>query len=29
MVRVFDKMNIERKKMILAEAEKFIIKNTD
>ena len=28
MVRIFDKMNVERKKLILAEAEKFINKNT-
>tara|TARA_A100001011_G_scaffold145651_1_gene153793 strand:+ start:875 stop:1042 length:168 start_codon:yes stop_codon:yes gene_type:complete len=28
MVRVFDKMKIERKRLILSEAEKFINKNT-
>ena len=28
MVRVFDKMKHERKKLILSEAEKFITKNT-
>ena len=28
MVRLFDKMKIERKKLILSEAEKFIAKNT-
>ena len=28
MVRIFDKMKIERKKLILSEAEKFIAKNT-
>ena len=28
MVRIFDKMKIERKKLILSEAEKFINKNT-
>jgi len=28
MVRIFDKMKIDRKKLILSEAEKFIIKNT-
>ena len=28
MVRIFDKMKIERKKLILSEAEKFITKNT-
>ena len=28
MVRVFDKMKVERKKLILSEAEKFIRKNT-
>jgi deoxyribodipyrimidine photolyase-related protein len=28
MVRVFDKMKIDRKKMILAEAEKFIKEHT-
>ena len=28
MVRVFNKMKKERKKIILSEAEKFIIKNT-
>ena len=28
MVRVFDKMKTERKKLILSEAEKFINKNT-
>jgi deoxyribodipyrimidine photolyase-related protein len=28
MVRIFDKMKDERKKMILSEADKFIKKNT-
>jgi len=28
MVRIFDKMKPERKKLILSEAEKFINKNT-
>ena len=28
MVRIFDKMKVERKKLILAEAEKFIKHNT-
>ena len=28
MVRVFDKMKSDRKKLILSEAEKFIVKNT-
>ena len=28
MVRIFDKMKVERKKLILSEAEKFINKNT-
>ena len=28
MVRIFDKMKTERKKLILSEAEKFINKNT-
>ena len=28
MVRIFDKMKVERKKLILSEAEKFISKNT-
>jgi deoxyribodipyrimidine photolyase-related protein len=28
MVRIFDKMKDERKKMILSEADKFIEKNT-
>jgi len=28
MVRVFDKMKLDRKKMILAEAEKFIKEQT-
>jgi len=28
MVRIFDKMKEERKKMILSEADKFIKKNT-
>ena len=29
MVRIFDKMNSSRKKIILAEADKFIKKNTN
>ena len=28
MVRIYDKMKVERKKLILSEAEKFINKNT-
>ena len=28
MVRIFDKMKVDRKKIILAEADKFILKNT-
>ena len=28
MVKIFDKMNPERKKLILSEAENFINKNT-
>ena len=28
MVRIFDKMKKERKKIILAEADKFILQNT-
>jgi deoxyribodipyrimidine photolyase-related protein len=28
MVRIFDKMKIDRKKMILSEADKFIKQNT-
>ena len=28
MVRIFDKMKVERKKLILLEAEKFIKQNT-
>ena len=28
MVRVYDKMKAERKKIILKEAENFIVKNT-
>ena len=28
MVRIFDKMKIDRKKLILSEANKFIKKNT-
>jgi len=28
MVRIFDKMKSERKKLILSEADKFIKKNT-
>jgi len=28
MVRIFDKMKAERKKMILSEADKFIKQNT-
>jgi len=28
MVRIFDKMNIKRKKIILKEAENFILRNT-
>jgi deoxyribodipyrimidine photolyase-related protein len=28
MVRIFDKMKVDRKKLILSEAEKFIKQNT-
>ena len=28
MVRIFDKMKVDRKKMILSEADKFIKQNT-
>jgi deoxyribodipyrimidine photolyase-related protein len=28
MVRIFDKMKLDRKKLILSEAEKFIKQNT-
>jgi deoxyribodipyrimidine photolyase-related protein len=28
MVRIFDKMKVDRKKMILTEADKFIKQNT-
>jgi deoxyribodipyrimidine photolyase-related protein len=28
MVRIFDKMKVDRKKMILSEADKFIQQNT-
>jgi deoxyribodipyrimidine photolyase-related protein len=29
MVRIFDKMKVDRKKMILSEADKFIKQNTN
>ena len=28
MVRIFDKMKLDRKKLILSEAERFIVQNT-